>query len=91
MEFLLDENVLGLERYLENDVKYRKIGDVNCLTKGTSDPEVAKFAKTNDLVIVTKDDKLIKQCKFLGVDFVSYDDGDFARKIIGYNLERNKN
>jgi len=31
MEFLLDENVLGLDRYLDVfELKYRSIGDENC-------------------------------------------------------------
>ncbi|MBI1664023.1 MAG: hypothetical protein IS860_11205 [Nitrosopumilus sp.] len=33
IEFLLDENVLGLARFLEKRVKYRKVGDNDCPKK----------------------------------------------------------
>lgn len=60
IEFLLDENVLGLARFLENRVKYRKVGDNGCPAKEAKDPEVVKFARENRLVIVTKDSKMSK-------------------------------
>ena len=83
-EFLLDENVLGLDRFLEGHVKYRKIGDEGCPIKGSTDPEVAKFALDNNLVIVTIDDKLIKQCKLLDIPFVSMDITELAKKVIKF-------
>ena len=46
VEFLIDENVLGLARYLDMfDLKYRKVGDKNCPQLRSDDPTVAKFAK----------------------------------------------
>jgi len=63
IEFLLDENVLGLARFLENRVKYRKVGDNGCPAKEADDPEIVKFARENNLVIVTKDIKMIDECK----------------------------
>jgi len=61
VEFLIDENILGLDRYLDTmEIKYRKIGDADCPAKGSKDPEVAKFAHKNNLVIITSDDKLRK-------------------------------
>ena len=42
IEFLIDENVLGIDRYLDGyEIKYRKIGDPDCPEKGStlrSDP-----------------------------------------------------
>ena len=84
VEFLLDENVLGLARFLENRVKYRKVGDNGCPIKEAEDPVVVKFAKDNSMVIVTKDIKMIEQCEFEGVDYVTFNDIDFAKKIVRY-------
>lgn len=86
LEFLLDENVLGLDRYLKNHVNYRKIGDMNCPAKETPDPDVVKFAKENNLVLVTRDEKMVKQCKMEKVEFVTLNDEDFAKKIICYTI-----
>ena len=83
-EFLLDENALGLAKFLENQVRYRKVGDEGCPTKEAKDPEVVKFAKEKKLVIVTKDSKMVEQCKFGGVDSVTFNDADFAKKILDY-------
>ena len=84
-EFLLDENVLGLARFLENRVKYRKVGDKDCPSKEAEDPEIVRFAKENDLIIVTKDIKMIDECKFENVKYVTFNDIDFAGKIVDYS------
>ena len=85
MEFLLDENVLGLDRYLDVfELKYRRIGDKNCPPLKSSDSEVAKFADKENLVVVTNDDNLKKQCELFGVKYVFSDLTDFARKIKTY-------
>ena len=42
-EFLLDENVLGLGRYLTG-IKYKKIGDEGCPAKKTDDKQVVEYA-----------------------------------------------
>ena len=85
MEFLLDENVLGLARFLANRVKYRKVGDDGCPAKEADDPEIVKFAKENNLIIVTKDIKMIKECEFENMKYITLDDTDFAKKIINYS------
>ena len=36
------------------------------------------------MVIVTKDIKMIEQCEFEGVDYVTFNDIDFAKKIVRY-------
>ena len=69
-EFLLDENILGLDRYLTG-IKYKKIGDEGCPAKKTDDKEVVEYAMKNNLVIVTEDGKMIKQCKILNLNCVS--------------------
>ena len=48
------------------------------------DPVVVKFAKDNNMVIVTKDIKMIEQCEFEEVRYVTFNDIDFAKKIVGY-------
>lgn len=84
VEFLLDENALGLARFLENKVKYRKVGDNECPAKEAGDPEVVKFARENNLVIVTKDNKMIDQCKFENMKYVAFEDTEFAKKVLNY-------
>ena len=86
VEFLIDENILGLDRYLDGmEIKYRKIGDKDCPVKGSKDPEVAKFAHKHNLVIITNDDKLTKQCDTLDVKYVFQDLRDFAKKVKEYS------
>jgi len=86
IEFLIDENVLGLDRYLDTfNIKYRKVGDPNCPEKESDDPIVAKFAKEENLVILTNDDKLKKQCELLDVKCLFNDLTDFARRVRDYN------
>ncbi len=85
IEFLLDENVLGLDRFLEYRVKYHKVGDPGFPTKEATDSEIVLFAKENNLVIITKDIKMAEQCQFENVRCVTFNDIDFARKIIRYS------
>jgi len=48
--------------------------------------KVAQFAKDNDLIIVTNDGKLIKQCNLLEIEFVALDlVVDLARKVLKYD------
>ena len=85
VEFLIDENILGLDRFLEGyEIKYRKIGDPDCPPRGSKDPEVAKFAHKNNLVVLTNDDKLTKQCDLLDVKYLFMDLRDFAKKVKEY-------
>lgn len=85
IEFLIDENVLGLDRYLDTfDIKYRKVGDKDCPKLGSDDPAVAKFAHKEKLVVVTNDENLQKQCDLFDVECVFMDLRDFARKIKQY-------
>ncbi len=82
VEFLVDENILGLDRYLDTfDIKYRKVGEQDCPPLGSDDPTVAKFAKKEGLVVVTNDDDLNKQCELFDVECVFMDLRDFAKKV----------
>jgi len=85
VEFLIDEHLLGIDRFLEGHVKFIRVGDDERLPLGSSDPSVAKFAKDNNLIIVTNDGKLLKQCNLLGIEFVTLDlVVDLARKVLKY-------
>ena len=86
VKFLIDEQLLGIDRYLEGHVKFIRVGDdEERLPLGSSDPKVAQFAKDNDLIIVTNDGKLIKQCNLLEIEFVALDlVVDLARKVLEY-------
>ena len=83
--FLIDENVLGIDRYLDtHDIHFIKIGDLNAPKKGSDDSVVAKYAHDNNLVVVTNDENLVKQCKFANVPFVTVGISDLAHKVIDY-------
>ena len=86
VKFLIDEQLLGIDRYLEGHVKFIRVGDdEERLPLGSSDPKVAQFAKDNDLIIVTNDGKLIKQCNLLEIEFIALDlVKDLARKVLKY-------
>ncbi len=86
VKFLIDEQLLGIDRYLEGHVKFIRVGDdEERFPLGSSDPKVAQFAKDNDLIIVTNDGKLIKQCNLLEIEFVALDlVVDLARKVLKY-------
>ena len=84
-EFLLDENVLGLARYLDGKVKFKKIGDEDCPSKESPDPQVARFAKEHNLVIVTNDEKLEKQCRLFDIACVSIDmQLELVKRVLSY-------
>jgi len=79
---LIDEDSLGVVRYLsEIDTKIIKVGDIPELPKGTDDPIVAKYAKENNCIIVTRDDKMVKACNFHEVKTISLGIDDLARKV----------
>jgi len=86
VKFLIDEQLLGIDRYLEGHVEFTRVGDdEERLPLGSSDPKVAQFAKDNNLIIVTNDGKLIKQCNLLEIEFISLDlVVDLARKVLKY-------
>ncbi len=53
--------------------------------KEAEDPEIVKFAIENNLIIVTKDIKMIDECEFEKVEYVTMNDIDFARKVANYS------
>jgi len=85
VKFLIDEHLLGIDRYLEGHVDFFRVGDDKRLPLGSSDPNVAKFAKDNNMIIVTNDGKLLKQCNLLDIEFVTLDlVVDLAKKVLKY-------
>lgn len=79
---LIDEDSLGVNRFLgELDVKIIKVGEIPELPLGTDDA-VAKFAKNNGCIVITRDDKLVKQCQFYEVKVITLGMDDLARKVI---------
>lgn len=79
---LIDEDSLGTDRFLDElDAKIIKVGDIPELPFGTADPIVAKYAKNNNCIIVTRDDKMVKACNFHGVKVISIGIDDLARKV----------
>ncbi|MGY5144423.1 MAG: hypothetical protein ACW9XH_08075 [Candidatus Nitrosopumilus sp. bin_32a] len=85
LEFLIDENVLGIDKFLDAfDIKYKKIGGTNCPNLGSDDTAVAKFAQKENLVVITNDDGLTKQCELFDVKYVFSDLRDFAKKVKAY-------
>ena len=85
VKFLIDENLLGIDRYLEGYVDFFRVGDDKRLPLGSSDPTVAKFAKDNNMIIVTNDGNLLKQCNLLDIEFVTLDlVVDLAKKVLKY-------
>lgn len=80
---LIDEDSLGVDRFLGDlDAKIIKVGDIPKLPLGTPDPVVAKYTKKNNYIIITRDDKLVKQCKFFDVDVITLGMEDLAKKIV---------
>lgn len=80
---LIDEDSLGVDRFLgELDIKIIKVGEISELPLGTDDSIVAKFAKDNNCTVVTRDDKLVKQCQFYEVKVITLGMDDMARKVI---------
>lgn len=82
VEFLIDENMLGVSRYLDAfNIKYRKVGDADCPELGSADSAVAEFARKENLTVLTNDDKLTKQCELYGVKCIVHSLVDFAKKV----------
>ena len=85
LTLLIDADSLGVERYLGNlDVKIIKVGSIDELPRGTSDTKVAQYAYNHKCVVVTRDDKLVRQCKFYDVKVITLSIEDLAKKVIQF-------
>jgi len=86
--FLVDEDVLGIDRYIAMlDVNIKKVGDPDAPPLGSEDPVVAKYASDNKYVIITGDDKMVKQCRVFDIEYVTTSMEDLARKVVQYVKE----
>ena len=86
--FLIDEDVLGIDRYIAMlAVNIKKVGDEDAPALGSDDPTVAKYASDNKYVIITGDEKMVKQCRVFDIPCVTYSIEDLARKVIQYVKE----
>ena len=66
MKILLDENITGLDKYLE--LLGREVITIEKLNmKGATDQEVVKYASENNLLTITKDNNLAKLAKLKDV------------------------
>jgi uncharacterized protein with PIN domain len=80
---LIDEDSLGVARYLGIlGMNIIKIGDTNAPPLQSSDEEVAKYAKDHNCIVITRDDKLVKQCNVLDIQVIAIGIDDLARKVI---------
>ena len=81
-EFLLDENVLGLDRYLTG-IKYKKIGDEGCPAKTDDSGEyaIAKNLLLQNCIKTHETRKKISRCIKL------YVSANFKSFKINYRLD----
>lgn len=74
-KFLLDAMVLGLKEYLQEDgwevVTVRDLGK-----QSAADAEVRKYAKENDLTLITQDTKSADIAERYGIDCIPISFGD---------------
>jgi predicted nuclease of predicted toxin-antitoxin system len=80
MRILLDEHYTGLKEYLEalgwevTTVQDEKL-------KGAKDREVIEYARMNDLLVVTEDDRPAQIADMLGVKYIWISPGVIAKTI----------
>ncbi len=80
---LIDENSLGVDRYLVTlNVNIIKVGDPDAPPLKSPDDIVAKYALDHNCTVITRDDKLVKQCQVLDVPVIAVDITDLAKKVI---------
>lgn len=80
MRILLDEHYTGLKEYLEAlGWEVTTVQDVRL--KGAKDREVIEYARVNDLLVVTEDDRPAQIADLLGVNCVWVSPGVIAKAI----------
>jgi predicted nuclease of predicted toxin-antitoxin system len=80
IKLLLDEHYTGLKEYLEalgwNVTTIRDVG-----LNGASDRTVIEYARDNDFLVVTGDDKPSEMAKLIGVNYIWVSPGVIAKAI----------
>jgi len=69
MKLLLDEMYAGLKEYFET-LGYQVLTAQNAGLKAVKDREVVEYAKKNNLILVTQDQKPAELAELLGVKYV---------------------
>ena len=69
MKILLDEMYAGLKEYLET-LGYETVTAQEAGLKGAKDREIVDYARRNDLLLVTQDQKPAELAELLGVKCV---------------------
>ena len=80
MRILLDEHYTGLKEYLEA-LGWEVTTVQDARLKGAKDREVIEYARVNDLLVVTEDDRPAQIADLLGVNCVWVSPGVIAKAI----------
>jgi predicted nuclease of predicted toxin-antitoxin system len=80
MKILLDEHYTGLKEYLEA-LGWDVVTVQDAKLKGAKDREVIEYAKENDLLVVTEDDRPAQIADMLGVKYIWISPGVVAKTI----------
>ena len=80
MKILLDEHYTGLKEYLEA-LGWEVTTVQDARLKGAKDREVIEYARVNDLLVVTEDDRPAQIADLLGVNCVWVSPGVIAKAI----------
>ena len=80
MRILLDEHYTGLKEYLEA-LGWEVTTVQDARLKGAKDREVIEYARKNDLLVVTEDDRPAQIANMLGVKYIWISPGVIAKTI----------
>jgi predicted nuclease of predicted toxin-antitoxin system len=80
MRILLDEHYTGLKEYLEA-LGWDVTTVQDAKLKGAKDREIIEYARENDLLVVTEDDKPAQIADMLGVKYIWISPGIVAKTI----------
>jgi predicted nuclease of predicted toxin-antitoxin system len=80
MRILLDEHYTGLKEYLEA-LGWDVTTVQDAKLKGAKDREIVEYARENDLLVVTEDDRPAQIADMLGVKYIWISPGVVAKTI----------